>query len=300
MVRDSTPRESRDVPRRHLQSGGNGGSMDSIALVVTAVLGIASYLVQARQVQAASAAQHRLGREKAEQKTGHQLTRLQQELSKFIFPMYTAGTNLMQAWFYDALELELADFVSLHNLETFSLDATPHIESLNFVKMGRNPRLGAAPYYRLSPRDISSLEEDPKRRGRWCSTVEHTHLPLLRRMVQVMSGSMHLSDLPNISVFNEPFRPCGRSLSPLIGSTRVPFQELAVYATQYESLVVTWKAGSFSDLQPKLSNPVMVAVAIINALLSKAVQRELDLAPMIPDKIARAASSKKMKEKKVH
>ena len=82
MVRDSTPRESRDVPRRHLQSGGNGGSMDSIALVVTAVLGIASYLVQARQTQAASAAQHRLGRElaereKAEQKAGHQLTRLQ-------------------------------------------------------------------------------------------------------------------------------------------------------------------------------------------------------------------------------
>jgi hypothetical protein len=118
--------------------------------------------VQARQAQAASAAQHRLGREKterekAEQKTGHQLTRLQQELSKFIFPMYTAGTNLMQAWFYSALELELADFVSLHNLETFSLDATPHIESLNFVKMGTNPRIGAAPYYRLSPRDISSL-----------------------------------------------------------------------------------------------------------------------------------------------
>ena len=34
---------------------------------------------------------------------------------------------------------------------------------------------------------------------------------------------------------------------------------------------------SFSDLQPKLANPVMVAIVIINALRNKAVQRELDL-----------------------
>jgi hypothetical protein len=278
MVWGSTPH---DFPRRQLQSDGNGGSMDSIALVVTALLGIASYLVQARQTQAASAAQHRLGRElaerdKAEQKTAHQLTRLQEELSEFIFPMYTAGTNLMQAWWYGALELELADFVSLHGLETFSLDATPHIETLNFVKkhraVGNN-----APYWRLSPRDISSLEEDPERRGCWCSAVEHTHLPLLRQMVLVMSGCMHLSDLPNILVLDEVFRECGRSLSPLIGSTRVPFQELAVYATQCESLVVSWKAGNFSDLQPKLANPVNLVVALINALRSKAVEREMDL-----------------------
>ena len=54
----------------------------SSPILVTALLGIASYLVQARQAQAASAAQHRLGRElaereKAEQNAGHQLTRLQ-------------------------------------------------------------------------------------------------------------------------------------------------------------------------------------------------------------------------------
>ena len=96
--------------------------------------------------------------------------------------MYTAGSNLQQAWWNGALDLKLADLVSLHNLETFFLDTTQHIESLNFVKVVKHPSLGAAPYYRLSPRDISSLEEDPERRGRWCSAIEHTHLPLLGQL----------------------------------------------------------------------------------------------------------------------
>jgi hypothetical protein len=34
--------------QRQLQQGSGGGSMDSIALAVTALLGIASYLVQAK------------------------------------------------------------------------------------------------------------------------------------------------------------------------------------------------------------------------------------------------------------
>ena len=37
-----------ETMRRQLQQGSGGGSMDSIALVVTALLGIASYLAQAK------------------------------------------------------------------------------------------------------------------------------------------------------------------------------------------------------------------------------------------------------------
>ena len=88
---------------------------------------------------------------------------------------------------------------------------------------------------------------------------------------------MHLSDLPNNLVLDEAFLPCGRCLSPLLGSTRVPFQELVVYATQCESLVVSWKTGSFSDLQPNLANPVRLVIVLIGALRSKAVQREMHL-----------------------
>ena len=47
--------------------------------------------------------------------------------------------------------------------------------------------------------------------------------------------------------------------------------------TQRESLAVTWKAGSFNDLQPKLANPISLITLLISTLQNKAVQREMDL-----------------------
>jgi len=64
----------------------------AIALLVTALLGIAGYVVQNKAAIAANATQHELiqeaaERQRAEEKAGKQLDRVQLQNSEFIYPM---------------------------------------------------------------------------------------------------------------------------------------------------------------------------------------------------------------------
>jgi len=64
----------------------------AIALLVTALLGIAGYVVQNKASIAANATQHELiqeaaERQRAEEKAGKQLDRVQLQNSEFIYPM---------------------------------------------------------------------------------------------------------------------------------------------------------------------------------------------------------------------
>ena len=107
-IRDGAPRDL--APRRQLQSDGNGGSMGPwTPSPWSSPLSSASLRTSCKRGRRKPRAPHSTdsgaSSPSARRPSRGRLTSspgtMQQELSEFIFPMYTAGTNLMQAWCYE-------------------------------------------------------------------------------------------------------------------------------------------------------------------------------------------------------
>jgi hypothetical protein len=98
---------------RQLQQGSGGGSMDSIALAVTALLGIASYLVQAKISREAERSQKdsdraHVDRARAESKAEQQLARVMTQIERFVVPLNTSYVQLAEAIYSTMGEIGLA------------------------------------------------------------------------------------------------------------------------------------------------------------------------------------------------
>jgi hypothetical protein len=157
--------------RRQLQQGSGGGSMDSIALAITALLGIASYLVQAKISRDAEKSQKdsdraHADRARAEMKAEIQLARVMTQMEHFVAPFTSSQTQLMEAVLNTMKEVDLTTQIEHWQLAWLPVPIAPHIEVHHFsnpASMGARMR---SPYFKLARQDIAVLESDPAARQR--------------------------------------------------------------------------------------------------------------------------------------
>ena len=164
----------------------------AIALLVTALLGIAGYVVQNKALITANATQHELvqeasERQRAEDRAGKQLERVQIQNAELVYPVGTLITQFWMAFSRAALECGLEDTMATYAVEFVSPPAQPHAT----VFYASNPKMykagAASPFgFTLAPVDVARLAADPTKRARWVELATHTLLPVLRELVPII------------------------------------------------------------------------------------------------------------------
>ena len=164
----------------------------AIALLVTALLGIAGYVVQNKASIAANATQHQLvqeaaERQRAEDRAGKQLERVQTQNAELVYPVGTLVNQFWPAFYRAALECGLEGNLATFAIEFVSPPAQPHV-TVHYVG---NPKvfkaLAVSPFCgTLPPDDVARLAADPTKRARWVELATHTLLPPLRELVPII------------------------------------------------------------------------------------------------------------------
>jgi hypothetical protein len=164
----------------------------AIALLVTALLGIAGYVVQNKASITANATQHELvqeaaERQRAEDRAGKQLERVQIQNAELVYPVGTLCNQFGRAFNRAALECGLEGNLATYAVEFVSPPTQPHAT----VWYAGNPKVfkafAASPFANtLPPDDLARLAADPTKRARWVELATHTLLPVLRELVPII------------------------------------------------------------------------------------------------------------------
>jgi hypothetical protein len=168
------------------------GRRAAIALLVTALLGISGYLVQNKASIAATTTQHEIiqeaaERQRAEDKAGKQLERVQMQNAEFVYPVNT----LLQQFAYAFLDLVyycgLEKYMATSATEFVSPPTQPYVAAYNAGNTEVFKAAAANPFTcTLHPEDLGRLAADPAKRTLWVDLVTHTVLPALRALVPII------------------------------------------------------------------------------------------------------------------
>jgi hypothetical protein len=158
----------------------------------TALVGIAGYVIQNKASITANATQHELiqeaaERQRAEDRAGKQLERVQVQNAELVYPVNTLLSQFFQAVNRAAFDCGLEDYIATSAVEFVSPPAQPHAT----VYYAGNPKvfkaIAASPFYcTLPPDDVARLAADPTKGARWVELATHTMIPVLRELVPVI------------------------------------------------------------------------------------------------------------------
>ena len=149
-------------------------------------------MVQNKASINANATQHQLSqeaaeRQRAEDRAGKQLERVQTQNAELVYPVGTLVIQFWKAFYRAALECGLEGYLATYAIEFVSPPAQPHANVLyagnpkNFKAIAASPFIGALP-----PDDLARLAADPTKRARWVELATHTLLPVLRELVPII------------------------------------------------------------------------------------------------------------------
>jgi hypothetical protein len=170
----------------------------AIALLLTALLAIAGYILQNKNAADANKVQHEVvqeaaEREKTEAKAGRQLERVQTQNAELIMPAAMLSNQFIKAFDRAVLDCGLDAYMATYAMECISPPTQSHVSVHNLgnpatVKAwGHNPFLGSLP-----PEDVARLAADPVKRARWVESVTHGMLPPLRELVPLIQTKVCL------------------------------------------------------------------------------------------------------------
>ena len=150
-------------------------------------------MVQNKASITANATQHELiqeaaERQRAEDRAGKQLERVQTQNAELVHPVNTLVGQFWAAFnSHVALECGLEGYMATFAIEFVSPPAQPHAT----VWYAGNPKhykaIAASPFLgTLPPDDLARLAADPTKRARWVELATHTLLPVLRELVPII------------------------------------------------------------------------------------------------------------------
>ena len=164
----------------------------AIALLVTALLGIAGYVVQNKASITANATQHELvqeaaERQHAEDRAGKQLERVQTQNAELIYPVNTLVIQFIRGFERAALECGLEGYMATYAIEFVSPPTQPHATLWYIGNPKAFKAVAASPFAgTLPPDDVARLAADPTKRARWVELATHTLLPVLHELVPII------------------------------------------------------------------------------------------------------------------
>ena len=140
----------------------------------------------------ANATQHELiqeasERQRAEDRAGKQLERVQTQNAELVYPVGTLVNQFWLAFARAALECGLEDYMATYAIEFVSPPTQPHVTVFYATSPKTFKALAASPFHgTLAPDDLACLAADPTKRARWVELATHTLLPLLRKLVPII------------------------------------------------------------------------------------------------------------------
>ena len=149
-------------------------------------------MVQNKALITANATQHDLvqeaaERQRAEDRAGKQLERVQTQNAELIYPVATLINQFVVAFPRAALECGLEGYLATFAVEFVSPPAQPHATVVNAGNPKSYKAVAASPFAgTLPPDDVARLAADPTKRARWVELATHTLLPLLRELVPII------------------------------------------------------------------------------------------------------------------
>jgi hypothetical protein len=285
----------------------------AIALLVTALLGIAGYVVQTKASITANATQHQLmqeagERQRAEDRAGKQLKRVQIQNADIIYPVGTLVQVYIAAFYRAVLECSLGDYMASHAVEFVSPPTQPHATAWysanpKMYKAGATSPFGCT----LPPDDLARLAADPTKRARWVELANHTLIPLLRKLLPIMqtkvcctwvarahslqcgnhslragyelgtSRQIHLAELAKPDVLNGMLPGLGRDWSEITPALSVVYYRTASYAMEWEAVAARWAADDHTLLQPAEPCWLWPLLYVGNILKQTVAKKELEL-----------------------
>jgi hypothetical protein len=222
--------------------------MDTLALMSTAVLGIATFVLQARVAKNAEAVQKDLEQARVEQERGQeraavQLERVRSQMGDVYRPVHVMLHQVDACAIYMARELgfEFADVWGFEFVRPFAL--WPHVE---VYTRDWSPKWFAAmkgsPYKKYSPADLALLE-DPAKRQVYIEAHTNCIAPRYRDITAILSTKSALIENPPPSYLDGVYPADGIDWTKFSGGTLSWHMfDMAAFAHAWASLERRWEA----------------------------------------------------------
>jgi hypothetical protein len=236
--------------------GGGGLSMDTLALVSTALLGIATFVLQDRVVKNAEAAakelEHdRVEHERARELAAVQLERVRSQMGDVYRPVQVMlmQTDWCAIYMMHELGFEFNDIMGVEFVQPFAL--WPHVEVLtrDWASAKWMAASKGSPYKKYSQADIALLE-DPTKRQLYIEAHTSCIAPNYRKVAAILSTKSALMENPPASYLDAVF-PNGVAdwTKFSAGTLSAHMFDMGIFAHAWAPLERRWEAGGAPHLQ---------------------------------------------------
>jgi hypothetical protein len=235
--------------------GGGELSMDTLALMSTAVLGIATFVLQARVAKTTEAAQKNLEQmrvdyERERELAEVQLERVRSQMGDVYRPVSVMlwQTEACAIYMQRELGFEVNEIWGYEFVQPFVL--WPHIE----VRTRDNsPKLLAAikgsPYKKYSPADLALLE-DPAKRQVYIEAHTGCIAPRYREVTMVLSTKSALMEPPPPSYLDGAFPAAGVEWTKFSSGTLSNHMfDMGAFSHAWATLERRWESGGTLECQ---------------------------------------------------
>ena len=263
--------------------GGGGLSMDTLALMSTAVLGIATFVLQAQVAKNAEAAQQDLERARVEQerereRAAVQLERVRSQMGDVYRPVQVmlGQADSCSVDMQRELGFEFNDVWGLEFVRPFVL--WPQVEVLN-RKFGPKwfTALKGSPYKKHSLADIALLE-DPAKRQLYIEAHAGCMAPRYREVATILATKGHLLQRPPPALLDRIFPDGIADWTKFSQGTLITLQyDMGAFADTWAPLERRWEAGDFSRMQPAQPNPRHALSMVVVNMMATAGARQKEL-----------------------
>jgi hypothetical protein len=245
--------------------GGGGVSMDTLVLMSTAVLGIATFVLQARVAKNTEAVQKDLEQARVEQERRRelaavQLERVRSQMGDVYRPVQVMLMHADYCAIYMQHELgfEFNDFWGFEFVRPFAL--WPHLEVLNRSwSPAMLTGIKGSPYKKYTPADIVLLE-DPATRQLYMEAHTSCIAPRYREIVTILTTKSALMENPPASFLDGAFPADGIDWTKFsAGSLSFHMHDMGVFAHAWAPLERRWESGGAPAIS-RVRTPVQYAI----------------------------------------
>jgi hypothetical protein len=265
---------------------GGGFSVETLAIMVTALLGLASYVLQAKLARDAAHSEKdhdRLlaDREKTQRQAALQLERVRSQNADALWP---SNNNLVVAQYLQVnlqweLKLPIAETLQRHKQFIRPLALLPHLEVYDGTFSPEVMQIrSASPLEAYGPDDFAALGADESKRDVFMAAYRHSIVPRMRTAADLLIGQRHLLDYPSPTYLDGVFAASGIDWTKFLPFTiGVAAVRYAQHADAWLPIMSMWEREEFSVMfpaAPYFYSPVFMA---LQAMLGAAGQREEEL-----------------------
>ena len=273
-------RRAQDAPAKAESSG---FSMETLAIAVTALLGVVSYVLQAKLARDAETTdkehdRYLVSREKDRVQADRLLERVRASLADALFPMITrllVGVQHEVGLQYE-LALPLGKKRHLDKQFVRPLALWPHV-----VVQTRAPSpefmgvMSASPFFSYGAEDLAVLADNKDKTERFVEAFRDCILPQYRAWSDLYAQSRHLLDLPAPDLLSKPFAAAGIDWAAFSGWSLANLAlDMAQYVGAWAPILKRWANADFSDMQPAAPNYGPALMIITVTMVGAAGQKE--------------------------